>query len=96
MTCEDCIHCKVCKHYKHFEDCEDYQKNCFYKNDTERLALKALLYAAMQSRSYKYNGFFIERTELGGVKEIPFRKATEIVSEKLCQFVSEEKKKNDL
>ena len=65
MNCRDCIHCKVCKHYEHFEDCEDYQKNCFYKNDTE----------------------------LGGVKEIPFRKATEIVSEKLCQFVSEEKKK---
>ena len=93
INCRDCIHCKVCKHYKHFEDCEDYQKNCFYKNDTERLALKALLYAAMQSRPYKYNGFFIERTELGGVKEIPFRKATEIVSEKLCRFVREEKKK---
>ncbi len=84
MTCKDCIHCKVCKRYEQFEDCEDYQ---------ERFALKALLYAAMKSKPYKYDGFFLERTELGGVKEISFRKAAEIVSEKLCQFVSEEKKK---
>ena len=93
MTCKDCIHCKVCKRYKHFEVCEDYQEICFYENDTERFAIKALLYAAMQSKPYKYDGFFLERTELGGVKEISFRKASEIVSEKLCQFVREEKRR---
>ncbi|GEM_PF-3103607 len=89
MTCRDCKYHKLCKPGEHFED---YQENCSFETDTERLALKALLYAAMQSRPYKYNGFFIERTELGGVKEIPFRKAAEIVSEKLCRFVREEKK----
>ena len=93
MTCKDCIHCKVCKRYEQFEDCEDYQESCFCENDTERFAIKALLYAVMQSKPYKYDGFFIERTELGGVKEISFRKAAEIVSEKLCQFVREEKRR---